>query len=89
MKVNSRLCIVLNQSFNFIICLLFIIVVFSCKMNTKQDTINISGAYSLILEESKVTLKDSVSADIDKIKIYTKDYYMYATKNYFRFCYVF
>ena len=80
MKVNFRLCIILNQSFKFIICLPFIIVVFSCGMNSKQDTVDISGAYSLIQEESKGTLKDSASADINKIKIYTKDYYMYATK---------
>lgn len=49
-----------------------------CIMNSNQEIVDFSGAYSLVPNESSSGFVDSDSMDFKKLKIFAKDYYMQA-----------
>lgn len=76
MKPNS----VFSQYFIAII-LVQTFVLYQCKTDSKQEIITIAGAYKLTNEGGDGIESGSNSLDVNKIKIFTPDYYMQAQKN--------
>lgn len=69
-----------------IIFTLIVIFAFSCNMISSEQTsneqmINMPGAYSLQSKNIKGSTADSVAGGVNKLKIYTEDYFMYAAMN--------
>lgn len=74
----------LNSMFGpYFIAVIFLQVfgLYRCKTDSKQEIASIAGAYTLTHEERDGIESVSGPIEVNKIKIFTQDYYMQAQKN--------
>lgn len=57
------------------------ILAFSCKNKTEKESLDMSGAYTLLYQTINDGTKDSTYSHVKQLKIYTDDYMMYANVN--------
>jgi len=52
-----------------------------CNMVSKEQKLNLAGAYRLLSKNIKGSAIDSVENEVNQLKIYTEDYFMYSAIN--------